>query len=180
MKISLSDAYYAVTDTRLLGYIGEHKARTITFEGLEVEGAERYKLRIAYKDMVSYEIDISSGSYVIDGSLLRSIQTVKAQIYAVKSGDEGYELVKKSNIFELEIRPALKNEPAPIPTYESAKEYLDEILDYIEGGGGGDGNYNSLANKPKIEGNTLEGDKKFEELGLQVITSAELAAMWEQ
>ncbi len=178
MKISLSDAYYAVTDTKLLGYIGEHKARTITFEGLEVEGAERYKLRIEYKDMVSYEIDISSGSYVIDGSLLRSIQTVKAQIYALKSGDEGYELVKKSNIFELEIRPALENEPAPIPTYESAKEYLDEILDYIGGGGGGDGNYNSLANKPKIEGNTLEGDKKFEELGLQVITSAELAAMW--
>lgn len=39
--------------------------------------------------------------------------------------------------------------------------------------------YNKLVNKPQIEGNTLEGDMSFEELGAEPITSAELAAMWD-
>lgn len=39
--------------------------------------------------------------------------------------------------------------------------------------------YNNLFNKPQIEGNTLEGDMSFEELGAEPITSAELAAMWD-
>ena len=135
MNIKLNDAYFAKPDTRILGYMGEHRARTITFEGLAVEGADRYKLRIEYKDFVSYEIDITEGSYLIDGSILRSIQTVKCQIYAVKSTEDGYELVKKSQIFYLDIRPSLKGEPVPIPTYEAAQEYLDQILDLIESGG---------------------------------------------
>lgn len=39
--------------------------------------------------------------------------------------------------------------------------------------------YNNLDNRPQINGHTLEGDKTFEELGLTPITSAELAAMWD-
>lgn len=38
--------------------------------------------------------------------------------------------------------------------------------------------YNNLDNRPQIEGHTLEGDMSFEDLGVQPITSAELAAMW--
>lgn len=39
--------------------------------------------------------------------------------------------------------------------------------------------YNNLDNRPQINGHTLEGDKSFEELGIEPITSAELAAMWD-
>lgn len=47
------------------------------------------------------------------------------------------------------------------------------------GGGGGTGNYNSLTNRPKVNGVTLSGDKSFADLGLDVITADELEAMWE-
>lgn len=35
------------------------------------------------------------------------------------------------------------------------------------------GDYNNLANKPSIEGNILQGDKSFKQLGLDVL------AVWE-
>jgi hypothetical protein len=38
--------------------------------------------------------------------------------------------------------------------------------------------YNKLINKPQIEGNTLEGDKTFDELGMTPLSSQELADMW--
>ena len=176
MTITLSENYYATLDDTLLGYCGEHRARKIIFQGLAVEGADHYKLRFCYKDHTSYEVDITEGEYIIDGSVLRAPQRIKAQIFAVKlSENEGYELVRKSQIFELEIKPSLCGEPAPIPTYEAAQEYLDEILDAIDE----NNNYDRLLNKPQINGHTLEGDKTFEELGIEPITSAELAAMWD-
>ena len=129
MTISLSAAYYASTDTALLGYVGEHHARTIHINGLDTDGADRYKLRIEYADGVSYEVDITGGEYLIDGSLLRSPQTVRAQIYALKTNGDNYELVKKSQIFTLKICPALESSPAPIPTYEASREIADKLMD---------------------------------------------------
>lgn len=38
--------------------------------------------------------------------------------------------------------------------------------------------YNNLFNKPQIEGNTLEGDKTFDELGMTPLSAQELADMW--
>ena len=38
--------------------------------------------------------------------------------------------------------------------------------------------YNKLINKPQIEGNTLEGDETFDELGMTPLSSQELADMW--
>lgn len=38
--------------------------------------------------------------------------------------------------------------------------------------------YNNLFNKPQIEGNTLEGDKTFDDLGMKPLTAQELADMW--
>lgn len=35
-------------------------------------------------------------------------------------------------------------------------------------------NYNDLLNKPQIEGNILENDKTYEELGLNKITNSEM------
>ena len=137
MTITLNSNYQAKPDTRILGYKGEHNARTIAFEGLTVSGADHYKLRIEYNDKLSYEADIINGEYTVDGSLLRSVQTVGAQILAVKTNSGGYDLVKKSNVFELKILPSLNGEPAPIPSYQAAKEYFDQILEYIDTEGNG-------------------------------------------
>ena len=176
--IKLSSTYRVLhIDEPILGYIGEHNARTITFENLSVEGADHYRLRIEYTDRVSYEVEISEGSYTVTGSLLRSVQKVKAQIYAVKTDENGYELVKKSNIFHLVILPSLRGTPAAIPSFEASKSYLDEIMGYVDRGEYGD--YTTLAHKPSIEGEELLGDKTLEDFGLESITSAELAAMWE-
>lgn len=38
--------------------------------------------------------------------------------------------------------------------------------------------YNNLFNKPQIEGNTLEGDKTFDDLGMKPLSAQELADMW--
>ena len=38
--------------------------------------------------------------------------------------------------------------------------------------------YNKLVNKPQIEGNTLENDKTFDELGMAPLSAQELADMW--
>ena len=154
MIITLNSNYHAKTDTRLLGYVGEHNARTVTFEGLNVSGADHYKLRVEYNDKLSYEVDITGGEYNVEGSILRSVQTVKVQILAVKTNAQGYDLVKKSNILELEIRPALNGEPAPIPSYESAKVYLDNIIDYIDS----EGNGLHFRNKSEFPSVGLAGD----------------------
>lgn len=39
--------------------------------------------------------------------------------------------------------------------------------------------YNNLDNRPAIDDHTLEGDMSYEDLGIEPITSAELAAMWD-
>lgn len=38
--------------------------------------------------------------------------------------------------------------------------------------------YNKLVNKPQIEGNTLENDKTFDDLGMTPLSAQELADMW--
>jgi len=38
--------------------------------------------------------------------------------------------------------------------------------------------YNNLNNKPQIEGNTLENNKTFDELGMTPLSAQELADMW--
>ena len=55
MKIILSDSYYARCTDTLLGYEGEHNARTITFDNLPVSGADRYRMRFEYSDGAAYE-----------------------------------------------------------------------------------------------------------------------------
>lgn len=46
-----------------------------------------------------------------------------------------------------------------------------------EPGGGGTDNYEDLKNKPKLEGITLEGDKKLEDVGIKIATAAEVEAI---
>ncbi|MDO4944760.1 MAG: hypothetical protein Q4E74_06115 [Ruminococcus sp.] len=128
MQIILNEKYSVRLSSQSLGYVGETNARTITFSGLETDGAQAYKMRFEYTDGVSYDVDITSGTYTVDGSLLRTAGKVQAQILAYSADGGNYELVKKSNVFELNIKPSLEGEPAPIPTYEQAAGALEKVL----------------------------------------------------
>ena len=128
MIIKLNENYTADISERLLGYQGETNARTINFEGLEVEGADSYKMRVQYADGVAYEIDIINGSYKVEGSLLRTRGYADCQIFACKINQDGnYTLVKKSDIFKLEIKGSLNSDVEPIPTYEKSQGILEEF-----------------------------------------------------
>ncbi len=125
MHIKLNEDYNVVVSTALLGYLGETNARPVSFEGMEVDGADRYVLTIDYGDDVQYEVDITGGQWTPTADILRSAQTVSCQICAKKlSGDE-YVLVKKSRIFRLRIGAAIGDNAVPSPSV--AADALDKI-----------------------------------------------------
>ena len=130
MEIILNDEYKVLISGKNLGYIGEMNSRTITFENYLCEGADRYIMRLVYPDDVAYDVDISSGKYTVEASLLRDFKYCNAQILAVKSSGDNYIYVKKSNIFAFMISKSLdSNGVVPIPTYEMAKSELEKVLD---------------------------------------------------
>lgn len=60
---------------------------------------------------------------------------------------------------------------------EVSKASKDVALTTSTAVGGISYDYNQLANKPKINGNTLVGDKDFEDLGLGQVTEQEIDNM---
>lgn len=125
MTITLNADYEVTLSTALLGYVGETNARPVSVEGLTVDGADRYVLTIDYGDGVTYEVDITGGTWTPTADILRSAQTVSCQICAKKlSGDE-YILVKKSRIFRLRIGAAIGDNAVPSP--DVAVDALDRI-----------------------------------------------------
>ena len=125
MTITLNSDYDVTLSTALLGYVGETNARPVSVEGLTVDGADRYVLKIDYGDGVQYEVDITGGQWTPTADILRSAQTVSCQICAKKlSGDE-YILVKKSRIFRLRIGAAIGDNAIPSP--DVAMDALDRI-----------------------------------------------------
>ncbi|MBD8912609.1 MAG: hypothetical protein EGR82_02920 [Ruminococcus bicirculans] len=125
MHIKINEDYNVVVNTAVLGCVGETNARPVTFEGLTVDGADRYVLTIDYGDGVTYEVDITGGQWTPTADILRSAQTVSCQICAKKlSGDE-YILVKKSRIFRLRIGAAIGDNAVPSPSV--AADALDRI-----------------------------------------------------
>lgn len=67
--------------------------------------------------------------------------------------------------------------------FETQKEDQDEFFaefGQIYNTGGGTNNYNKLINHPKIEGNTVIGDKTFVELGLLEITPQEIDDIFDE
>lgn len=125
MTITLNADYEVTLNTALLGYVGETNARPVSVEGMEIDGADRYVLTIDYGDGVTYEVDITGGTWTPTADILRSAQTVSCQIAAKKlSGDE-YILVKKSRIFRLRIGAAIGDTAIPSPSV--AADALDRI-----------------------------------------------------
>ena len=134
MEIYLNDDYKVSISGKSLGYIGEMNSRTITFENYLCEGADRYIMRLVYPDDVAYDVDISSGKYTVEASLLRDFKYCNAQILAVKSSGENYTYIKKSNIFVFMISRSLNGDKVePIPTYEQALSKYDELIALVDG-----------------------------------------------
>jgi hypothetical protein len=106
--------------------MGETNSREITFEGLTVDGADGYKLRVSYSDGVQYDVAIEDGKCVVTASMLREVGYVTLQVLAVKAEDGYFTYVKKSNIFRAEIRESLDN--GAIPTYEQSVDALEKVL----------------------------------------------------
>lgn len=125
MVIRLDENYNAMTSTALLGYVGETNARPVSFESMEIDGADRYVLTIDYGDGVQYEVDITGGQWTPTADILRSAQTVSCQICAKKLSGQEYILVKKSRIFRLRIGAAIGDNAVPSP--DVAMDALDRI-----------------------------------------------------
>lgn len=125
MTITLNSDYDVALSTALLGYVGETNARPVSVEGMEIDGADRYVLTIDYGDGVTYEVDITGGTWTPTADILRSAQTVSCQIAAKKLAGNEYILVKKSRIFRLRIGAAIGDNAVPSPSV--AADALDRI-----------------------------------------------------
>lgn len=125
MVIRLDENYNAMTSTALLGYVGETNARPVSVEGMEIDGADRYVMTIDYGDGVTYEVDITDGTWTPTADVLRSAQTVSCQICAKKLSGQEYILVKKSRIFRLRIGATIGDNAVPSPSV--AADALDRI-----------------------------------------------------
>ena len=125
MHIKINEDYNVVVNTALLGYVGETNARPVSFEGMEIDGADRYVLTIDYGDGVTYEVDITGGTWTPTADILRSAQTVSCQIAAKKLSGQEYILLKKSRIFRLRIGSTIGDTAIPSP--DVAMDALDRI-----------------------------------------------------
>lgn len=125
MTITLNADYDVTLNTALLGYVGETNARPVSFEGMEIDGADRYVLTIDYGDGTAYEVDITGGQWTPTTDILRSAQTVSCQICAKKLSGQEYILLKKSRIFRLRIGAAIGDTAIPSP--DVAVGALDRI-----------------------------------------------------
>lgn len=125
MTITLNTEYDVALSTALLGYVGETNARPVSVEGMEIDGADRYVMTIDYGDGVTYEVDITGGTWTPTADILRSAQTVSCQIAAKKLSGQEYILVKKSRIFRLRIGAAIGDTAIPSP--DVAMDALDRI-----------------------------------------------------
>lgn len=92
-------------------------------------------------------------------------------------GVEGQSL----NFETAENEVAFETNGAETETASIQEEEFEFTSDLAYGGGGGtiivSNDYNEMINKPKIEGVTLQGDKTFPELSLNVLTNTELEQM---
>lgn len=125
MHIKINEDYNVVVNTALLGYVGETNARPVSVEGMEIDGADRYVMTIDYGDGVTYEVDITGGTWTPTADILRSAQTVSCQIAAKKLSGQEYILVKKSRIFRLRIGAAIGDNAVPSP--DVVMDALDRI-----------------------------------------------------
>ncbi len=70
--------------------------------------------------------------------MLREVGKINCQWIATKSNGETYDLVAKSQVFELRIGKSIGDDVAPIPTHEQSVAALDKLLAIMGDGGSGE------------------------------------------
>ena len=134
MIINIDENYFAQPRCRLLGNKGETMSRRLEVRFPKVENAQLYKLRFLLSDNTTcYELDVTSGEAYVSGSLLVQVGKVLCQWIAVGIGeDEQYEVVAKSNVFEMFVDDSIDSDGEPIPTYEQAADMFDRTVAALE------------------------------------------------
>lgn len=133
MIITIDKKFYAKPDTKLLGNKGETMSRKLEVSFPKVDNAQMYKLSFALQDGTRYELDVTSGKAPVSGSLLVQVGKVLCQWIAVGIGEnEQYEVVAKSNVFEMFVGESLEGDIAPIPTYEETADMFERAVTALE------------------------------------------------
>ncbi|MBP1572709.1 MAG: hypothetical protein J6A55_02755 [Oscillospiraceae bacterium] len=160
MIIIIDENYFAQPRCRLLGNKGETMSRRLEVRFPKVENAQLYKLRFLLPDNTTcYELDVTSGEAYVSGSLLVQVGKVLCQWIAVGIGeDEQYEVVAKSNVFEMFVDDSIDSDSESIPTYEQAADMFDRAVSTLEEVEKIVPQFSELSNK------VVKNDKKLTEL----------------
>lgn len=111
MRMTLDHEYCLKPDTRILGVAGEANARTMIFNGLEVNGANTYEIKFGFPDKTSFTSTITDNAYLIPSAVCEQVGEVQVQVIA----RNGNTMIRKSNIIYMKIVEAIDYEP-PVPT----------------------------------------------------------------
>lgn len=163
MIIIIDENFFAQPRCRLLGNKGETMSRRLEVRFPKVEKAQLYKLRFLLSDNTTcYELDVTSGEAYVSGSLLVQVGKVLCQWMAVGIGEnEQYEVVAKSNVFEMFVDDSINSDSEPIPTYEQAADMFDRAVSTLEEVEKIVPQFSELSNK------VVKNDKKLTELWLR-------------
>lgn len=111
MRMTLDHEYCLKPDTRILGVAGEANARTMIFNGLEVNGANTYEIKFGFPDKTSFTAAITDNAYLIPSVVCEQVGDVQVQVIA----RNGNTMIRKSNIIYMKVVEAIDYEP-PVPT----------------------------------------------------------------
>lgn len=162
MKIKINELYTATKNFNILGYVGETNARTIDIVQPLVENADTYRLRFEYSDGTVYDVEIVDGFITLTAAILRGAGTVDVQWLATKQNGDSYDLVAKSQVFELKIGESISDDVAPIPTLDVAVSALEEIKSNVQQVADAAAEINSTANA--VENTAQQIDSDYREI----------------
>lgn len=111
MRMTLDSEYCLKSSTPILGVAGEANARTMVFNGLEVDGANTYEVKFGFPDKTSFTATITDNAYLISSAVCEQVGDVQVQIIA----RNGSTMIRKSNIIYMKVVEAIDYEP-PVPT----------------------------------------------------------------
>ena len=111
MRMTLDPEYCLRSSTPILGVAGEANARTMIFNGLEVNGANTYEIKFGFPDKTSFTAAITDNAYLIPSAVCEQVGEVQVQVIA----RNGSTMIRKSNIIYMKVVEAIDYEP-PVPT----------------------------------------------------------------
>lgn len=111
MRMTLDSEYCLRSSTPILGVAGEVNARTMVFNGLEVDGANSYEVKFGFPDKTSFTATITDNACLLPSVVCEQVGDVQVQIIA----RNGSTMIRKSNIIYMKVVEAIDYEP-PVPT----------------------------------------------------------------